>query len=143
MGDKAPLLAFERKMPKTFSISFHCGVRGRGRDVSSERCCAGYAGYFANNSGSRNSDLRVGGFHLFLAGEELEREVIADGLLGCEFDEAAVLAVWQRSGRATYTVLPLSSRPGRRSPLSQRAGFAPISFDLLVPSGWPHVMRGA
>ena len=55
------LLAREMKMPKMFSISFHCGVRGRGRELSNERNWAGYAGNFASNSGSRKSDLRVGG----------------------------------------------------------------------------------
>src|SRR5918911_3424123 len=60
-GESSPLLAFERKMPNVFSISFQSGVRGRGRELSSERSCAGYEGNLATSSGSVNKDLRVGG----------------------------------------------------------------------------------
>src|SRR5713226_179527 len=60
-GESWPLLAFERKMPKLFSISFHIGVRGRGRAVSSDFNCTGYDGYFACNSGSLKTLRRVGG----------------------------------------------------------------------------------
>src|SRR6476620_12635858 len=61
-AESSPLLAFERKIPKAFSISFHRGVRGRGRELSSERSCAGYEGNLATSCGSLKTDLRVGGF---------------------------------------------------------------------------------
>src|SRR5437867_417029 len=48
-------------MPKAFSISFQSGVRGRGREVSSDLSCTGYDGYFAFNSGSLKTLVRVGG----------------------------------------------------------------------------------
>src|SRR5580704_13815837 len=48
-------------MPNAFSISFHCGVRGRGRADSSEASCTGNARNFAIRSGDWKTLRRVGG----------------------------------------------------------------------------------
>jgi len=108
-------------MPKAFSISFHCGVRGRGREVSSERICAGYAGYFATNSGSRNSDLRVGGL------PRSADRFICSAVVAHTRKSIAVSAFLEVRGIA-INQLPISACPGLRAPGKVANSFAVESF---------------
>src|SRR5947199_568171 len=93
-------------MPKTFSISFHSGVRGRGFEVSSDLSCAGYEGNRAMSSVSLNTERRVGGLPI------IADFFICSGAVAHKRKSKAASWLCEPFGIAT-SQLPISARPAR------------------------------
>src|SRR4051794_4736659 len=110
-------------MPNAFSISFHKGVRGRGREFSSDVSCAGYEGNFACNCGSVKTDRRVGGLP-----RSAER-FICSALVAQSKKSIAASAFFVSRGIA-ISQLPISALPGFCLPGICPNSILPITFDF-------------
>src|SRR6185369_10734101 len=113
----------ERKIPKAFSISFHRGVRGRGRELSSERSCAGYEGNLATSCGSLKTDLRVGGFPRCA-------DILICSALVAHNRKSIAASLFFASRGIAINQLPISARPGFLAPGSCPNSIWPITFDF-------------